>query len=1004
LADNFADLVISLKADFGDVAKQLGDVGKGVENLGKSTEDVADQMKALAASTGLTGGQLHLLETVLLADSKAGIDLAESLKSVSESGGSLGKDVAEAAEKLLETLPPAADAAKDLGDALKGVGDKAPAAASEGKGFNESTKETAESAHHAAEGAGELLSELMKFAGIAMSAAALREFGMACLELYSEVENVSVMLTFMTKDAKGTEEAIEGLKATALKFALPLDPLLVFQQRMTEVGISSKLTREAIVAAADGAAVAHRSFEAASEMMRRMAQSGMVMPRALQQIGLSSRDLAKVMGVTADEVTSQFKSMTETARIEILIEAMEKWKGAGEALANTTSGQLTRLKTEWKFTMEEIGGAVAPTVKDSLPGFSQALKMVTGAAVLVITGLKEVISLVIGIGMTTTSVFKTIGDIYAAAFTGGPKAAAAAAAAGMEQIKASGKFTWESLVKDAQEGSDLLSKIFHKPVEDEKGNDAGRERAAKEMTDKEIALAELRIDIETAHQKAFLTLERMGYQEQEKLGLISAAANLARLQNVAGRELALEEDSIRKKADLDALRSKNSVMAMAKRDGELQKARDKALIEDLKETEKVEAAKERIFDQNVKAHIQALNAALSFEQRIAAHVADLNKKLGADREKASVAGEEGARAHMVRMEELRKQQADFEFSIGNISAAERIRVDMDIDAKEIAIQRASIAREMALLDARSRNDTDYASRHQALLNKLQAMEDKYTLDRQKNEEKLQRITIADDERRLQLEIQEAELRGRDSRAFVMQLAAVQAKMEQMREQSHGWSTMWVESINNIGKAFGHLQTGLVDIIMRAKGFGQAFKDVAKGIATDVLNTIIGSALKKLSVAITNLIFDWLGFGLAAKGANVATVMSDAAVAAAATFASISAIPIIGPAMAPEWAAASYAAVAAMAPLAMLEKGGELKEETFALLHPQEMVLPAEIAQGLRSAIRGGQGQLAPGAAPAAAMTTSININGPIYGVPSRDFLKQIFTAQVREMRLAGVHV
>jgi len=133
------------------------------------------------------------------------------------------------------------------------------------------------------------------------------------------------------------------------------------------------------------------------------------------------------------------------------------------------------------------------------------------------------------------------------------------------------------------------------------------------------------------------------------------------------------------------------------------------------------------------------------------------------------------------------------------------------------------------------------------------------------------------------------------------------------------------------------------------------------------------------------------------------VMSDAAVAAAATFASISAIPIIGPAKAPEWAAASYAAVAAMAPLAMLEKGGELKEETFALLHPQEMVLPAEIAQGLRSAIRGPQGGLAASTAPGA-VTTHIEVNGPMYGIPSRDFLKQIFTAQVREMRLAGVHI
>jgi 2-hydroxychromene-2-carboxylate isomerase len=88
--------------------------------------------------------------------------------------------------------------------------------------------------------------------------------------------------------------------------------------------------------------------------------------------------------------------------------------------------------------------------------------------------------------------------------------------------------------------------------------------------------------------------------------------------------------------------------------------------------------------------------------------------------------------------------------------------------------------------------------------------------------------------------------------------------------------------------------------------------------------------------------------------NAAAIASLAAVASAATFASIAAIPIVGPPAAPAAAAASYATVMAMAPLASAAGGWDnVPSDMLAQIHKQEMILPASIANPLRSVIAGG---------------------------------------------------
>lgn len=91
--------------------------------------------------------------------------------------------------------------------------------------------------------------------------------------------------------------------------------------------------------------------------------------------------------------------------------------------------------------------------------------------------------------------------------------------------------------------------------------------------------------------------------------------------------------------------------------------------------------------------------------------------------------------------------------------------------------------------------------------------------------------------------------------------------------------------------------------------------------------------------------------------GVAQVMSNAAVAGSAAFASIAAIPIVGPVMAPAASAAAYAATMAYAPLASARNGFDIPAgiNPITQLHEREMVLPAAQADAVRDMAAGNGG-------------------------------------------------
>lgn len=119
-------------------------------------------------------------------------------------------------------------------------------------------------------------------------------------------------------------------------------------------------------------------------------------------------------------------------------------------------------------------------------------------------------------------------------------------------------------------------------------------------------------------------------------------------------------------------------------------------------------------------------------------------------------------------------------------------------------------------------------------------------------------------------------------------------------------------------------------------------------------------------------------GKAAKAAvDGPSIMGDAARAAAGAYAATAEIPIIGPVLAPAAAAVAFGAVAAYQSVASAEGGWERvpNDGAPAILHKNEMVLPASVADNIRSMTQGGYATPRSGVGRLAGSSSIVNRSG-----------------------------
>lgn len=150
---------------------------------------------------------------------------------------------------------------------------------------------------------------------------------------------------------------------------------------------------------------------------------------------------------------------------------------------------------------------------------------------------------------------------------------------------------------------------------------------------------------------------------------------------------------------------------------------------------------------------------------------------------------------------------------------------------------------------------------------------------------------------------------------------------------------------SISQSFGSAIQGL---LAGTETWQQAILGVLNGILSAFIN--IGEEI--FQTWLEDQIMTLLGIKTTSAESSVGQILDAAAVASANTFASIAAIPIVGPGMAPEAAAASYATVSAMTALTGLGGlavgTGFVPEDMATIIHRGEIIVPRTFADEIRS--------------------------------------------------------
>lgn len=110
-----------------------------------------------------------------------------------------------------------------------------------------------------------------------------------------------------------------------------------------------------------------------TNIMQRMVMSGTANTRMLASLGISTQKLGEAMGVTADQVSDTFKSLSNEERMEALVKAMGDGTKANEMYKNSWEGVKEKASAEFAGLMGAVG---TPILSFMIPLMHQLTKIV----------------------------------------------------------------------------------------------------------------------------------------------------------------------------------------------------------------------------------------------------------------------------------------------------------------------------------------------------------------------------------------------------------------------------------------------------------------------------------------------------------------------------------------------------------------------------------------------------------------------------------------------------
>jgi KaiC/GvpD/RAD55 family RecA-like ATPase len=793
------------------------------------------EIKIIGSGISETGAQFEGLSD----------NAVEALNDIASSAGAAASALGDSAGEI----DGYASSFVEAGDLLADAGDKARTAG--------------EKAHEAGIEWGELGEKLLEVGSELGLTIGVLEGLKEAVAIDADIQKAQIAMTSLTGSAGKANEVIEQMEKLAKDDAIAFPELLPAAQRMVAVGFALDDIMPAMDAAANASWALGTSIDSVSARMEGMALAGMAGGRQLKALGLNSEDLARVMGVSTNQVAEAFKGLDVDQRLEVLTIAMQKFAGTSKAESAGLAGQWIEVKNQW----HEAFGAIGKDIEPLVSGLERVAKAAGWAA--------EMLAKAPGLGIQPGERGKALSGWDMTQGT----------------APASGEKTEEQ--KAAERKAAIAAAL-----ELDKG--ALAKKRQEFLTSYDEQLADMRAFHEVSKEEELkFRQDELAAAKAKGPGFAPVAHTVSNQVGNLSQEVDKQHDAAMAKDEIDASKAQLAAdMAVGEAATKLQE-----------EDAKLDAANLRLAEANERYAARQTAAAKKHADAVIA----LDRIV-----------EEGQLRHAQAIEGIDDDAAQERLDRGEISKTEYLRIKQEEIDKAYRMEVDAIAAERALLKSTTTDPDQLAKGNATLDNRGQAAKDKQTSQTGANKKN------------------ELDAQKQQALQYIDPIVGAFSKgIEGMLSGTERFGTAW----RNMTK---EMLSGTIGALVQIGA-----KHAETALANEAIHLLTEAGILKATVA------SQATADAAKVSGTVATsdleIAASAAVAAAATFASIAAIPIVGPFLAPPAAAASYGTVMGMMALSA-EGGADLPNyNTLGFLHPREMVLPAAHADVIRSLAAGGRG-------------------------------------------------
>ena len=291
-------------------------------------------------------------------------EIQEKADETKSSLSDMGSDIDNSGvDELSGNLDDASNSANELSDALGGIDSSGLDSA------NSSAQELAGSLSESAGSASELETAMGALAGTA-AAAGLMEMVDTAGNINDSWNRLGLTFGNVSEEMKAAMSSVS--EETGRSGGIVRD----YFNQMGIAGVTNiDLLSQSFKALAGRAYQTNGNIETMENALKRMVMSGNAGARQLQQLGITVEDLARAMGVSAEEANNAFSALSQEERLRVLTEAMGDGKQANEEYKNSWQGVKDQASAAFAGLMGAVG---TPILQMLIPIMQTATTIVNG--------------------------------------------------------------------------------------------------------------------------------------------------------------------------------------------------------------------------------------------------------------------------------------------------------------------------------------------------------------------------------------------------------------------------------------------------------------------------------------------------------------------------------------------------------------------------------------------------------------------------------------------------